>query len=527
MRSVIRGYNALRKNDTLDKVSFANIALTNHRLAAISAKPSAFLTGSMVDDMELAIRQYLLVRFAGIGLNQALLRSKGKANGRVSYSIPPNWREIISEQGFQVATFQSKIKWQISIAAHYLRGLASIPMTILKSLTNTSDFPVSPYVYFDTLGNGNLPQSKNTSENHDIVTWYSQWRNHIPGTVTYCHSVRNGTKEFPEGMLIKSVPGPCPLLKGQGAYLKFIAWGIGASFRCLYELIRGHWVHPLMLREYAYLAQIRFAARELLASEYLFHNSNWIFRPLWTYGAETRGSRITFYFYSTNCEDFKGPDKYPPIGYGWQAMNWPQYLVWDSYQQDFVRRATGPASAIDIVGPIPFHSASAGLPKDLTGFIAVFDIQPVRDAYYKSLGIRFEYYVPDIANQFLTDIFELSRRLGAPMVLKRKRIIGKMAHPKYRALINRLENNPSFRTVDPNLSPQKLIEKSQVVISVPFTSAAILAKQSGKLSIYYDPSGLIQADDRAAHGIPVINRKAELEKWLIVNGLAERSRSKI
>jgi hypothetical protein len=49
---------------------------------------------------------------------------------------------------------------------------------------------------------------------------------------------------------------------------------------------------------------------------------------------------------------------------------------------------------------------------------------------------------------------------------------------------------------------------------MPFTSTALVARNLGKPSYYYDPSGIIQKDDRAAHGIPVISGFAELQKIL-------------
>ena len=49
---------------------------------------------------------------------------------------------------------------------------------------------------------------------------------------------------------------------------------------------------------------------------------------------------------------------------------------------------------------------------------------------------------------------------------------------------------------------------------MPFTSTAIIAKSLGKKSIYYDPTGMIQKDDRAAHGIPVVTGIEDLENWV-------------
>ena len=48
-----------------------------------------------------------------------------------------------------------------------------------------------------------------------------------------------------------------------------------------------------------------------------------------------------------------------------------------------------------------------------------------------------------------------------------------------------------------------------------FTSTALVARDLGKPSYYYDPSGIIQKGDRAAHGIPVISGLSELQEIMI------------
>jgi len=60
----------------------------------------------------------------------------------------------------------------------------------------------------------------------------------------------------------------------------------------------------------------------------------------------------------------------------------------------------------------------------------------------------------------------------------------------------------------------RVIESSCAVISMPFTSTAIIAREIGKPSVYYDPTGGLQPDDRAAHGIPILSTVEELEAWL-------------
>ena len=69
-------------------------------------------------------------------------------------------------------------------------------------------------------------------------------------------------------------------------------------------------------------------------------------------------------------------------------------------------------------------------------------------------------------------------------------------------------------TIDPDTSAYELIEKCSAVISMPFTSTAHIARELGKPSCFYDPTGLIERDDRAAHGIPIMIGRLELQAWL-------------
>ncbi len=69
-------------------------------------------------------------------------------------------------------------------------------------------------------------------------------------------------------------------------------------------------------------------------------------------------------------------------------------------------------------------------------------------------------------------------------------------------------------TIDPDTSSYEMMEKCSAVISMPFTSTALIARELGKPSCFYDPTGLIQRDDRAAHGIPIMIGRNELQAWL-------------
>jgi polysaccharide biosynthesis PFTS motif protein len=87
-------------------------------------------------------------------------------------------------------------------------------------------------------------------------------------------------------------------------------------------------------------------------------------------------------------------------------------------------------------------------------------------------------------------------------------------HRRYTATVERLAASGGIITIDPDTSAHRVIERTAAVISFPFTSTALIARQLGKPSIYYDPHGFIQAGDRAAHGIPVVSGIDALRRWV-------------
>lgn len=406
--------------------------------------------------------------------------------------------------------------WQFFVCAHLLYGVAKISKIALTGVTSRKRIDPKPkrHIYFADLGPGNLPQEVNDSRSHDVISWYLQWPGKKMGIEAIHHSVASALPASVGDIEVLPCRGPLPDLAGARAVVNYALWGMRASFVAAIDCLRGRWWHALLLNQAALAAQVRTLPADSLAREYLFHNSGWIYRPLWTYEAERRGSAITFYFYSNNIEGFKRSDGYPSLPYGWKAMTWPHYLVWDEYLADFVRRAVGAQVNISVVGPIWFQSSAAEMPQlDKTG-VAVFDVTPHRQSLYCTLGADYEFYIPATSNTFLEHVANATRQFDAVMLWKRKRKIGSIAHPHYRHFADRLAERGNVVLVDPDISALRVIESSCAVISMPFTSTALIARELGKPSIYYDPTGQLQRDDRAAHGIPVLSGPDELKTWL-------------
>ena len=112
------------------------------------------------------------------------------------------------------------------------------------------------------------------------------------------------------------------------------------------------------------------------------------------------------------------------------------------------------------------------------------------------------------------DNVDLLAEKNYSILWKRKRNIGTSAHPLYRSLVNRLDMLKGVVLIDSEISAVKVIERSDIVILIPFTSTALTARSLGKTSAYYDPTGMIAKNDVAGHGIPLLSNYKELFHWV-------------
>ena len=516
LRQVMRGYRKLRQSGQLNRISSLKEDLTQTKLTFKNTKFSSLIMGAGALHAEVVIRQYLLVRIGGHALNSALLRSLGKKNGSVVFPLPREWQKIIKNHGFSVDSLKSNFLWQLYIFGALLYGSLKAFKIIfvgLKSLRLKS-LKSKKYVYFAMLALGNLPQKFNQSKSYDVVSWYLLWENRARNVEVICHSVPNVVDQAIGDVEIHSQSELLPSLGSMKSCCKYFYWCCFSILLTAFDFIRGRWWYALLLNQAALSAQVRCLKKESLALDYLFHNSGPIYRPLWTYDAERLGSRIIFYFYSTNSENFRLSNVEASIPYGWKAMSWPHILVWDVWQEAFVRKAQKINTLVELVGPIWFNDGHHIDLPNLKNLIAVFDVEPQRNSSYQIYGHSYEYYIPKVANNFIMDIYKSASSKNLNITLKKKRDIGKRAHPSYRYLIKNLNDKSNFYEISPELSPWAIIDKSIAVISMPFTSTALIARHLGKPSIYYDPTGLLRNDDPAAHGIQVLSSFAELDDWV-------------
>lgn len=512
----MRGYRLLRCEHRLECLGKVKRELTQAAFEIDSAQVSDIIFGAATGSAELAVRQYLLAQLVGKSFNLSLLSSVvSQANG-MSYGMPNEWIDILERNGFPVSRFQCSVRWRVKIIKFWLLGFYRFVKACIQSIRSDQLLRdrLHSYAYFDGLTHTNLPAQTNATQELNILSWYEQWNGRDAGVSSLGHSVETSVCTSINSTSVHYQQEALLPLRGFSEWGRFCGWMVQASLLTLIDLLRGRWWNVVMLNQAVYSAKARTLPHKTLACQYLFHNSNWIYRPLWTYEAEKRGSSLVFYFYSTNIQMFNGHHECMPPPFGWKAANWPHYLVWDEFQSDFIASAISPTPQISVVGHIWFGDA-VGSNIDLSGSgIAVFDVQPFREAVYRGLALEYEYYTPATALAFLNDVHDVLSEFELDMLFKRKRETHRMAHPQYRGHVKSLETDQSVLLVTPNTSAVEVVKQSIGVISMPFTSTALLGQIYGKPSVYYDALNQVQKGDCAAHGIPVLIGKKELKQWV-------------
>lgn len=514
LRAMMRGYRVLKRSSKLSLIQDLHKELRETSPAINTQHYSPVIFGASQSVAELVVRQSLAKQEHLI--NERLLVALGQEGGAVALPLPICWLRGIESHGFRVAYFRSSIFLFARGLKQLVIGVAQIGVNLLSQFAFLSKKGCNeePFVYFCDLVDTNLPQPIGNSNSYCIVNWYRQWQGRDKEIKNIGHGVMNYAGQWVGDTRLVYRRRPLPSLVGLVALTRYFFWAIKAIVISLFDLFRGRCWHAILLQEASLAALVRYGDNSSLARQYFFHNSRF-YPPLWTYELHRAGSEVMLYWYSTNAEPFQRQDGSRPFITPYLLMNWPRHLVWDEVQADFVKRCVGRDPNIEVGGAIWFEDSGEPLVDLQSPLIAVFDVQPHRISRYCLLSLPSEFYVPSVINKFLRDIVNTASELKATVAWKRKRNIGKMVHPSFARCAELLASRPNVHIVDAGVSAIRVIERADIVISMPFTSTAVTARHLGKPSIYYDPSGLLVSDDKAARGIPIIQDQGALKDWVL------------
>lgn len=223
---------------------------------------------------------------------------------------------------------------------------------------------------------------------------------------------------------------------------------------------------------------------------------------------EISPDRLMFWYSdnSTQIQSLELEEQIPP-DYSYLIQNRiSTHYVWTNSWASLLKTFTH--AKILVVGPILFKSLQESQiefelrPKPIKN-ILVFDVTPKKSANRNSI------YHSTNMQQFLNDLVEVVQDItpSAVLTLKPKRKYHSTDDLGYIHLVRSLRSR--IHLLPPTQDLVKLIRSSDLVICVPFTSPALLAKSMGKQVFYYYPNAQFKLPPEY-EGIQVISENKNL-----------------
>lgn len=461
------------------------------------------------DQFDRCARQYLLAATLYTELQPAVLLA---VDGRpASVAAPHAWRAYLQAEGLHLKPVASIIRYVGLALLHGLRGVSSAVRIVAASVRGQlRSAPSSPYHVLMSLP-PSLLSAGGYGRRESLVGWLADRVGDAPLWI----ESRRVAYGLPSNCIVTA--SALPRLSG-GDYLRFSCGAVRALAVAFIGLLVGRPQMMLLAHDMVQLAHARSVGAGGLARSYTAENSQWIHRPLYTVWAEfVAGSKSQMLFYATNMDEaLRYGTKYgaPTFLPGYQIMSWSDYLVWDNYHADLVRAWGHVHSNISVVGTIPLTDSAMPIPDLPPRSVAIFDVTPFKPARLARMGLVSAYYNATVATDFLRQCLDALLSVDGTLVLKQKRDIGNHAHFCYRLEIERLKANPRVVILDPGISAGRLVGMCDAVVSMPFSSPGLFAKDAGIPAGFFDATETIIASERQPHGLPLLRGEPALRQWL-------------
>lgn len=277
----------------------------------------------------------------------------------------------------------------------------------------------------------------------------------------------------------------------------------------------------LIFRDFSYMAITDCLFENSLIKEVCITNSNYADQPLWMRRLQYHKILLHKIHYSQNNRQIitKGnPTEIanPCLKLLVADIHW----VWSDDYADFIH-CLYPDKKVCVVGPIMFYNYKTEISTksklDQTYNICLFDVTPIYDSVAHSIGIYENYYGVEILNKFLLDIvlakntLESRYKVKIKLKLKHKRGFNKNHHPNYIQLCNDLYAKNEIIAVNYEENIFQMIEKSDLTISIPYTSTAQIGCLFHTEALYYDPTAEVLLHPGHNKNISIIHTIKDLE----------------
>jgi polysaccharide biosynthesis PFTS motif protein len=470
-------------------------------------------------EFNIALRQKLCLVLLDRNFNSKVLVSK-HFNSKIAFCVPNQWVNILSKY-CRINKIATSVKFYFFLIFY---GIKSIYKNIvwfweLFNFKTDADLKSKAYVSFNDLLYSNLPIEGNVDSN-TIIDWH--FDHYIQGEhgIVVAHNLKRERYIHKNIEIVEELTYLSSLSVVEKFKMCFYFIYIVFLSTCL--LLLGRWEYIFMINDILKSKFYQDIDSKLLAKEYFFSYSSLDYRPLWTYIAANRGSKITFWAYASSLSGIKKNDgEYVFTDYAWEISTWPNILVFTKQFKDYLKKIVLYPSKF-LLSDTPIANTDAIFPSILLDKIkdkivlTMFDVSSASDFNAALLLHNPKFRTFANGKKFISDICEVFNDDKFFIIFKIKRPIKKSylfdtSYFDYLEEVTRIYGNVFLCHGD--ISAEKLIRLSELCISMPFTSTAFIASMINVKSVFYDGSGKVRADDTNSQGIELIRGKNELIEY--------------
>ena len=463
---------------------------------------------------ELSLKQYIIQKYINVFFNYELTRSLSK-NKKFSYGLPKEILKIYEDDIIKINFFISNLKFLKIVIIDLLRGISYFFKIIFNFNNKIIKKNYDKKFFFHSFNKVSIRNKLNLEKN-SLFEWFIKINkeNFSDDNILISHSDMQ-KKKFTYNNIQIAYDKYFPIkFDGLKNFYKFVSNFFIIFFINIKDIAFFNWKSSILFSEKVMYLNFHYGNKKEVYNEYFFNNSEWLYRPLWSYAAEIKKSDISMIYYSINdlpTEDISGYENeknYLRIFHHHEIMTWTKYYAWTEDHKKHLNYVLNEnfQKKIDVKGYFIMETGKEFDPGNQKKIICCFPITPI-DEVVNVINQRHSNYLTfESCKAFISDIVKHFEQFDIKVFFKLKRNFNDQSNEDYKNFYLNLQTKKEFINLDPETDVEEIIDKSDLIISAPFTSVSTVSKIKGKKTIYYDPTGTLNKPNhnKAAYNVPII-----------------------
>lgn len=399
------------------------------------------------------------------------------------YPLPKEYLKVIESNGIKVNFFVSNLFCKILLALSFFNGLRII-LGFLKKISlkkNIKDRFSKKTIFFLSLPIMFTNNNKLIIDKKVVSKIFNLDINNIYLNNKFKHINHQKTEIYP--------------FINFWNFFKFFTY----SFLSLFYFGKINYFIYLKNREIIETIFFKFTHLQSIYNNIVFSEEYRFTKPLWSYYLENLNWNVLFINYSTNHYN---QIKFYPAGYKSAEYRYFSFLNNIYPTQDLLNFYTEKSDYIKLGKNTVSHNIF-NLVNNFDNnhikrkIITIYDIRVLPRYIYELKPWGQYYYKGSIINSFLSEIIEcLNNFNDLVIIIKRKAItnhpVNKFDKNIKKILKEKMNKNNRLFIIE-NVNIFKSIKKTDLIVTIPFSSPSIIANFNNIPSIYYDTTNLLKS----------------------------------